>query len=221
MKNLLLVWHRGKQKTWKRGWWNKLLLTAFWWPYCIAWRWKVSPHKFSLAQTPVTEPQHYLLRAEGILILLMSSKGRKWVCIMQVLTSGAMFLLLWQWQGLCFDVALKTLAASLSMRLYESKQICGNCVLLTCNTNNSRWYISDLYFSHFFPVVRVMTNVSCLMGNKIGRIEHSEKLNQSHLWLLKITIWQKTKRSRIWDLRFLPLVWMSVINMKFFWVCKI
>lgn len=152
MKNLLLVWCHGMPKTWKRGWCNKLLLTACWWLYCIAWRWRVSPHNFSLSQTPMTDPQHWFLRAEPILISLMSSKERKWVCIMQVLTIQAMFLLLWQWQGLGFDVALKTPAVSLSMRLQEYKQICGNCILLACNKNNSIWYISDLYFSHFFSV---------------------------------------------------------------------
>lgn len=145
MKNLLLVWHCGKQKTWKRGWCN-----ACWWPYCIAWRWRVPPHNFSLSQAPMTEPQHFFLKARHVLISLTSSKGRKWVYIMQVLTSRAMFLLLWQWQGLCCGAALKAPAVPLSMKLYESKQICGNCILLTCNKNTSSWYISDLYFSHFF-----------------------------------------------------------------------
>lgn len=103
-----------------------------------------------LSQAPMTEPQHFFLKARHVLISLTSSKGRKWVYIMHVLSRRAMFLLLWQWQGLCCGAALKAPAVPLSTKLYESKQICGNCILLTCNKNNSSWYISDLYFSHFF-----------------------------------------------------------------------
>lgn len=143
MKNLLLVWHCGKQKTWKRGWCN-----ACWWPYCIAWRWRVPPHNFC--------PKHLWLSHNNSFWKLNTFWSRWLVKGKEVGIHNAgadeprNVSPLVAVTGLVLCVALKTPAVPLSMKLYESKQICGNCILLTCNKNNSSWYISDLYFSHFF-----------------------------------------------------------------------
>lgn len=160
-----------------------------------------------LSQAPMTEPQHFFLKAKHILISLTSSKGRKWVYIMQVLTSRAMFLLLWQWQGLCCVWLWKPqlyLWAWNFMSLSKFVEIV--FFWLATRITAADIYQTSILAIFFSAVVRVMTNVSFLMDNKIGWIEQWKIKSKASVVTKKHHSTEGKEIENLGSLRFVPLV---------------